>query len=95
MWKYAAFGAALIAAGSIRLNSHLAELGREAALQDFLAVRCGGGAPLPGAGHVANDGMLLAAAHCWGCYAMAAGVAVLGFALWQLAMPRLSFLRRK
>lgn len=92
MWKYAAFGAALIAAGSVRLNSHLAELGREAALRDFLSVRCGG-APLPGVGHMANDGLLLAVAHCWGCYAMAAGVAILVFAVWRQAVPRLSFLR--
>jgi hypothetical protein len=92
MWKTAALGSALVATGAVKFNSHLAELGRQATLQDYLAMRCGGVA-LPGA--ETHEVMALAAMHCWGCYAMAVGVALLGFAIWQTARLRLRPLRRR
>ena len=93
MWKTAGLGSALVATGAVKFNSQVAELGRQATLQDFLAMRCGGGAPLPGAD--THEVMALAAMHCWGCYAMAAGVAMLGFALWKAARLRFEPLRRR
>lgn len=95
MWKLAGLGSALAAAGAVKFTSELNELGRQATLQDYLAMRCGGGAPLHTAGSEAGDIMALAAMHCWGCYAMAAGVAILGFALWRAAQPRLQPSRRR
>lgn len=95
MWKTPALGAALITAGAIKFNSHLDEVGRQATLHDFLAMRCGGGAPLPAPGAETSEIMALAAMHCWGCYATAAGVAMLAFALWQAARPRLKQLPRR
>ncbi|PKP79847.1 MAG: hypothetical protein CVT79_17835 [Alphaproteobacteria bacterium HGW-Alphaproteobacteria-18] len=95
MWKMAALGSALTATGAVKFTNHVSEMGRQATLQDFLAMRCGGGAPLPTPGAETNELMALAAMHCWGCYAMAAGVAMLVFALWQTARPRLKLLRRR
>ncbi len=95
MWKTPALGAALIATGAAKFNAHLGEMGRQATLQDYLAMRCSGGAPLPTPGADANEIMALAAMHCWGCYAMAAGVAMLAYALWQAAGPHLKQLRRR
>lgn len=89
MWKPAAFGAALTATGAVKFSSHLAEMGRQATLQEYLAMRCGGGAPLPVSSPEASEFISLAAMHCWGCYAMAAGAAMLAFALWRTARPRL------
>lgn len=88
MWKLPALGTALIATGAVKFNNHLAELGRQATLQDFLAMRCGSGAPLPSPGAQPHEIMALAAMHCWGCYAMAAGVAMLAYAAWRAARPR-------
>lgn len=95
MWKMPALGTALIATGAVKFNAHLGEMGRQATLQDFLAMRCGGGAPLPAPGTQTNEIMALAAMHCWGCYAMAAGVAILAFTLWQAVQPRLKPLGRR
>jgi hypothetical protein len=91
MWKTAGLGGALAAIGAVKFNSQLAELGRQATLQDYLVMRCGGGSPLPGA--ETHEVMALAAMHCWGCYAVAAGVALLGFAMWQAARLHLKPLR--
>lgn len=93
MWKIASLGAGLAVTGWVKFNAHLAGMGREATLQDYLAMRCGGEAGLPVAGAETSDLLTLAAMHCWGCYALAAGVAMLGFALWQAAWPRLQQLR--
>ncbi|MBA4226513.1 MAG: hypothetical protein C0456_07755 [Hyphomonas sp.] len=95
MWKTAALGTALTATGAVKFTNHVGEMGRQATLQDYLAMRCGGGAPLPAPGAETNEIMALAAMHCWGCYAMAAGVAMLAYALWQAAQPRLKALRRR
>lgn len=78
MWKIAALGTALAAAGAVKFNTHLAELGRQATLQDYLAMRCGSVAP----GGAAHDIQAQALMHCWGCYVMAAGAAILFFAAW-------------
>lgn len=93
MWKLAGLGAGLAVTGSIKFSAHLAGMGREAVLQDYLAMRCGAGAGLPVAGAETSDLLTLVAMHCWGCYALAAGVAMLGFALWQAVRPRLQRLR--
>ena len=95
MWKTAALGAALTATGAVKFSSHLAEMGRQATLQDYLAMRCGGGAPLPAPGAEATEIMASALMHCWGCYAMAAGVAMVAFVLWQAARPHLKPLQRR
>jgi hypothetical protein len=62
----------LIVAGALKFRSHQS---RAPALEDYLAFRCGPGdvaAVTSDAGH-----FLAAAAHCWGCYAMTAGAALL------------------
>lgn len=94
MWKPAVLGAALTTTGAVKFSSQLAEMGRQATLADYLAMRCGGSAPLPVSGAETGDLMALAVMHCWGCYAMAAGVAILAFALWQSARPYLKAFRR-
>lgn len=95
MWKLAATGTALAATGAVKFTSELSEAGRQATLHDFLAMRCAGGAPLPAPGAETSDMMALAAMHCWGCYAMAAGVAILAFALWRKTAPLLRRVRRR
>lgn len=80
MWKIAALGAGLAAAGAVKFNATLAEAGRQATLQDYLAMRCAGVAETT-AGHSVLAQSLM---HCWGCYAMAAGAAFLLFAAWNM-----------
>lgn len=80
MWKIAALGTALAAAGAAKFNATLAEAGRQATLQDYLAMRCAGIAQ-ESAGHGIMAQALL---HCWGCYAMAAGAALVLFAVWNM-----------
>lgn len=76
MWKFVLTGLALFAAGWVKQAEHVAELGREATLESFLALRCGGEASAS-----AIPGIETASAlHCWGCYAMAAGAAMVLFA---------------
>ena len=90
MWKPAATGSALLVAGAAKFA---ADLNRAPTLEDYLAFRCG----LPGAGQdvTALAHLLGPAGHCWGCYAMAAGAALVGVAAWrwaqnaaQVARPR-------
>lgn len=85
MWKIVLTGLALFAAGCVKQAEHMAELGRKATLESFLALRCGGEASasvMPGIDAAS-------ALHCWGCYAMAAGAAMVVFAGYaKLASPR-------
>lgn len=72
MLKWMFSGAALLVVGAIKFALYL---GRTPTLEDYLAFRCGASTnAASGALHV--DG-LLPFAHCWGCYAMAAGAAIL------------------
>lgn len=76
MWKLAAAGAALLIAGAVRFAAYL---NRTPTLEDYLAFRCGPSEQMSlasAAGHT-----LLNWAHCWGCYAMAAGAALLLMAM--------------
>jgi hypothetical protein len=88
MWKPAATGSALFGAGAIRFSEHL---NRVPTLDDYLAFRCG----LSGA---AQDGsalghMLTSAGHCWGCYSMAAGAALVAVSAWRWARKPASVAR--
>ena len=80
MWKPAATGSALLVAGALQLAAHL---NRAPTLEDYLAFRCGP----PGAGQdvTALAHLLGPAGHCWGCYAMAAGAALVGVTAWRWA----------
>lgn len=89
MWKLAALGIAALTAGAVKFTANLAALGRQATLQDYLAMRCGGEAAQAGTHDVLAQAML----HCWGCYAMVAGAALIAFAAWQSAWPEIA--RRK
>lgn len=83
MFKLAAAGLAIFLAGAIKFALHL---GRSPTLEDYLAFRCGG--------PEASESLLLphalfSLAHCWGCYAMAAGAALMAWmAVSQLASAR-------
>lgn len=76
MWKLAATGAALLIAGAVKFTAYL---NRTPTLEDYLALRCGPSEQASLAGSVGHT--LLSWAHCWGCYAMAAGAAMLVVAL--------------
>jgi hypothetical protein len=74
MFKLAAAGLAIFLAGAIKFALHL---GRSPTLEDYLALRCGG--PEASESLLFPHG-LFSLAHCWGCYAMAAGAALLALA---------------
>ena len=76
MWKLAATGAALLIAGAVKFTAYL---NRTLTLEDYLALRCGPSEQASLAGSVGHT--LFSWAHCWGCYAMAAGAAMLVVAL--------------
>lgn len=96
MWKWAAAGAALVAAGAWKFNETLAEAGRAAQLADYLAFRCSSGAEGTLTGASAHGPMLEAAMHCWGCPAMAVGAAFMLLPLVRgLGPARRAVLRRQ
>lgn len=76
MWKIVLSGLALFAAGWVKQAEHLAELGRRATLEGFLALKCGGDAAASSITGIES----VSAFHCWGCYAMAAGAAMIALA---------------
>lgn len=78
MLKVAATGATLIVAGSVQFAHHL---NRPPALADYLAFRCGAADPAAGQGPLGE--VLHAAGHCWGCYAMAIGAALIAISVWR------------
>ena len=94
MWKLAGFGSALTLAGAIKFSSQVSELGRQAVLQDYLAFRCGAGASGVDAGVHGSNSLALAAMHCWGCYAMAGGAAILAMIALRAVMAPRRTLRR-
>ena len=76
MWKLAATGAALLITSAVKFTAYL---NRTPTLEDYLAFRCG---PSEQASLVGSAGhTVLNWAHCWGCYAMAAGAAMLILAM--------------
>ena len=86
MWKWAVLGAGLIVTGAVKFSDHLAALGRQARLEDYLALRCLGGAEaeMAAGAHAVWAHALM---HCWGCYAMVVGAAMLVFSLASLVRP--------
>lgn len=79
MWRYLTAGALLFAAGALKLTEQVRLMGRTPTLEDYLAFRCGTGdeaALVTAHGDLAS--VLL---HCWGCYAMAAGAALVAASL--------------
>lgn len=81
MWKLTAAGGMLLTGGAIRFAAFL---NRVPTLEDYLAFRCGPSqvARMPlSTGHVMLDW-----AHCWGCYAMAAGAGILALSLIRMAV---------
>lgn len=82
MFKLAAAGLAIFVAGAIKSTLHL---GRQPSLEDYLAFRCGGAGLSES---VLLNHSVLSWAHCWGCYAMAAGAALLALALLQRVLER-------
>ncbi len=83
MWKLAATGAALLIAGAVKF---MAYLNRTPTLEDYLALRCGPSEQASLTGSVGHT--LLNWAHCWGCYAMAAGAALMLFAMLATMVQR-------
>lgn len=83
MWKLAATGAALLIAGAVKFTAYL---NRTPTLEDYLAFRCGPSEQASLAGSVVHT--LLNWAHCWGCYAMAAGAALMLFAMLATMVQR-------
>ena len=83
MWKFAATGAALLVAGAVKFTTYL---NRTPTLEDYLAFRCGLSEQASLAGSGAHT--LLNWAHCWGCYAMAAGAATLLLAMFMALFQR-------
>lgn len=76
MWKLAATGAALLAAGAVQFAAYL---NRAPTLEDYLAFRCG---PSEQARLIGSTGHTLASlGHCWGCFAMAIGAGLVLLAL--------------
>jgi len=92
VWKWASLGVALFMVGALKFEAHLAELGRQATLQDYLMMRCFD-ATQPGLAGASHGFMQHAVLHCWGCYAMAAGAAIMVLAGWKLVRPALAGLR--
>lgn len=85
MWKWMISGLALLVAGSVRFAFHL---NRSPTLEDYLAFRCGGqSAGSSGAFHI---DALASAGHCWGCYAMAIGAAMIVVTAAQMAGRQVS-----
>lgn len=78
---FALAGLGMFGAGALKLRQHMASA------DPFAAYWCrtpGADGALGGAG-----GEWLALGHCWGCYAMAIGAAMLGLAAWRaLQSPR-------
>lgn len=88
MWKPAATGSALFVAGALKFAEHL---NRIPTLEDYLAFRCGpsgAGQDVSALGH-----FLGSAGHCWGCYAMAAGAALVAVSAWRWARTSTLFAR--
>lgn len=79
MFKLAAAGLAIFVAGAIKFTLHL---GRSPSLEDYLAFRCASAGTAESAW---LNHSVLSSAHCWGCYAMAAGIALLALGLLQRA----------
>ena len=63
-------------AGAMKLSASIAAHGRQAVLQDYLALRCSGGAPAAPEASLADPAMSILL-HCWGCYALLAGLLLL------------------
>ena len=83
MFKLAAAGLAFLLAGAIKFALHR---GRSPTLDDYLAFRCRGSET---GESVLFSHTLLNLAHCWGCYAMAAGAALVAWvAVSQIASTR-------
>ena len=88
MWKPAATGSALFVAGALKFAEHL---NRVPTLEDYLAFRCG---PSGAAQDVSALGHFLGSAgHCLGCYAMAAGAALVAVSAWRWARTSTLFAR--
>jgi hypothetical protein len=85
MWKWMMSGLALLVAGSVRFAFHL---NRTPTLEDYLTFRCGGQAA--GTGSAFHIDALASAGHCWGCYAMAIGAAMIVAAAAQMVGRHMS-----
>lgn len=92
MLRYLTAGTLLFAAGALKLTEQVRLMERTPTLEDYLAFRCGTGDE---AALVTAHGDLASVLfHCWGCYAMAAGAAiVVAGLLRQMAATRLAALR--
>jgi hypothetical protein len=79
MLKFLIAGAALFVAGALKLTEEVRLLGRTPTLEDYLAFRCGGSEAAALTGSHGDLASVLF--HCWGCYAMAAGAAIIAASL--------------
>ncbi|MFN7179534.1 hypothetical protein [Hyphomonas sp.] len=89
MWRYLTAGTLLLVTGALKMTGEVRLMGRAPTLEDYLAFRCGAGDE---AALVTAHGDLASVLfHCWGCYAMAAGAAILAAGLIrQAASARLA-----
>lgn len=79
MWRYLTAGALLFAAGALKLTEQVRLMGRTPTLEDYLAFRCGTGDEA--ALVTTHSDLASVLFHCWGCYAMAAGAAIVAASL--------------
>lgn len=85
MWKLILAGGALFVAGAAKFHDQVRLIGRTPTLEDYLAFRCGSEGAIPlGSAHVDAASLLM---HCWGCYAMVAGAALVAAALIRRYLP--------
>lgn len=82
MLKIASAGVAVLVSGALQL-AH--SLDRPLALAEYLAFRCGSEDSAFGPGTIGHA--VLAAGHCWGCFAVATGAGLVVFAAWRALRP--------
>ena len=77
MSKLATLGLAMVLAGSARMAEHAPA---PLTLEDYLAFRCGDSTSLSVGSSLEHA---VSHAHCWGCYSIVAGAALMVLAVWQ------------
>ena len=79
-WKIALAGAGILGAGLVKMQQHMSSA------DPFAAYWC----RTPGSegALVKSGGEWLILGHCWGCYAAAAGAAMMAFSAWQAFSAR-------
>jgi hypothetical protein len=85
MWRLILAGIALLVTGAARFHHQLQMAGHRPSLEDYLSFRCGTDAVTNLAGGEVDMPALML--HCWGCYAMTAGLALVTLAMMCRRLP--------